>query len=137
MKAQKLIHEPALLSSKKLFVRETRNALVAHESNHIQLLPQALDAFVVQLLPLNCSLAARSVAATTGGKALTAAAEEILAVSEGILLSIGEDIVQHVGHAFASDMHRMCSCPKAVGPWVGVPQQLLVCADTYMLVHTV
>ena len=26
-----------------------------------------------------------------------------------------------VGRALASGMHHMCSCPKAVGPWVGMP----------------
>ena len=30
-----------------------------------------------------------------------------------------------VGRALASGMHHMCSCPKAVGPWVGMPPQLL------------
>ena len=30
-----------------------------------------------------------------------------------------------VGHALPSHMHHMCSCPKAVGPWVGMPPQLL------------
>ena len=33
--------------------------------------------------------------------------------------------------ALASDIHHVFSCPKALGPWAGIPQQLLVCMCTW------